>query len=157
MTPNRQTPASRADPTGATGSPARRTATVASVLIALAAAPYADASRAGGNGECPRTARSALPLTADATGKAARAALAAAPSLYRDLDVRGATVLWSKPAATAGPRGAEVARQCARRIEERTVVVELRFPRELPSSSLSEGVVFVSRFSSGYRVWEIAH
>jgi hypothetical protein len=128
------------------------------LALALAAAPYASASSAAGaNGTCPKQASSALALTANATAKAARAALAAAPARYRDLDVRGATVLWSKVATAAGPRGGEVALQCGRRIQARTVVVELRFPKELPSGSLSEGVLFLSSFRSGYQVWEVAH
>jgi hypothetical protein len=50
-----------------------------------------------------------------------------------------------------------VAFQCGKKIQARTIVVELRFPKELPSGSLSEGVVFVSSFKSGYQVWEVAH
>jgi len=71
--------------------------------------------------------------------------------------VRGAQVVSSTLAAAAGPRGDEVAAQCGRVIQARTGVVELRVPRELPSTSPSEGVVFVSRFERGYRVWEVAH
>jgi hypothetical protein len=89
--------------------------------------------------------------------KASRAALEAAPQRYKGLNVKGAKVVWSKPATKAGPRGSEVAYQCGRAIQAKTVVVELRFPRELPSASLSESVVFVSRFKGGYRVWEVAH
>lgn len=107
--------------------------------------------------DCPKQARTALPLSAHATKKAARAALAAAPELYKETNVQGATVVWSKRATAAGPRGEQVAFECGRRIQARTVVVELRFPKELPSTSLSEGVVFVSRFKGGYRVWERAH
>jgi hypothetical protein len=71
--------------------------------------------------------------------------------------VKGAIVVWSKVASTAGPSGSQVAFQCGKAIQARTVVVELRFPQEFPSASLSEGVLFVSRFKSGYRVWERAH
>ena len=39
----------------------------------------------------------------------------------------------------------------------RTVVVGLLFPKELPSASLSHQAVFVSRFTRGYKGWEIAH
>jgi hypothetical protein len=135
-------------------------ATAASLTVALwlSAAPGATASNAGKMaGACPKQAKAALPLSAHATEKAARAALAAAPERYKGLDVKGATVVWSKLAKAAGPRGGEVAFQCGKTIQARTVVVELRFPKELPSASLSEGVVFVSRFKSGYRVWEVAH
>ncbi len=112
---------------------------------------------ASGAGSCPAQAGHALALSASASRKAAKAALASAPRLYRELDVRGATVLWSRLAVAAGPRGEEVAVQCGRHIQARTVVVELRFPRELPSSSLAEGVLFISRLRDGYKVWEVAH
>jgi hypothetical protein len=71
--------------------------------------------------------------------------------------LHGATVVWSKVATATGTRGSEVAFQCGKTIQGRTIVVELRFPKELPSASLSEGVVFVSRFKDGYQVWERAH
>jgi hypothetical protein len=43
-----------------------------------------------------------------------------------------------------------------------TVLVELRFPRELPSSSLSEGAVYVSRVKPPGRparwlLWAVEH
>ncbi len=128
------------------------------VILGLSTAPGAAASkRSRMASSCPRQARAALPLSANARRHAARAALAAAPERYRGLDVEGATVVWSKLATKAGPRGEEVAFQCGKTIRARTVVVELCFPKELPSASLSEGVVFVSRFTRGYRVWEVAH
>jgi hypothetical protein len=55
-----------------------------------------------------------------------------------------------------GTRGEQVAFECGKAIQARTIVVELRFPKELPSASQSQGVVFVSRFKSGYQVWEVA-
>jgi hypothetical protein len=131
-----------------------------SLAVALGIATTSGATAAG-NGKmmstCPTRAQAALPLSAHATKKAARAALAAAPERYKGLNVTGAMVVWSKVATAAGPRGGEVAFQCGKEIQARTIVVELRFPKELPSRSLSEGVVFVSRFTSGYQVWEVAH
>jgi hypothetical protein len=50
-----------------------------------------------------------------------------------------------------------VRHQCGAKVARRTVVVQLLFPKMLPSASLSEGVVFVARFPRGYRVWEVAH
>ena len=47
--------------------------------------------------------------------------------------------------------------QCGKVVRERTVVVDLLFPRMLPSASLSGGVVLVSLFQTGYRVWEAGH
>jgi hypothetical protein len=125
---------------------------------ALLVAPSATASQGSAMTDtCPTQAKTALALSTDATKKAGQAALAAAPKRYKDLDVTGAKVVSSKLAAAAGPRGREVASRCGKAIQARTVVVELRFPKELPSASLSEGVVFVSRFKSGYQVWEVAH
>jgi hypothetical protein len=46
---------------------------------------------------------------------------------------------------------------CNSQVRNRTVVVDLLFPRMLPSASLSEGVVLVSRFRAGYQVWAVAH
>ncbi|MGA2165772.1 MAG: hypothetical protein ABSH36_15075 [Solirubrobacteraceae bacterium] len=128
------------------------------VALGLSAAPgLAAAKDAKAPGTCPTRAKAALPLSANATKKASQAALVAAPERYKGLDVSGATVVWSKVATGAGVRGGEVAFQCGKTIQARTIVVELRFPKELPSSSLSEGVVFVSRFKGGYKVWEVAH
>ena len=61
----------------------------------------------------------------------------------------------AKRASAAGPRGAQVGRQCGAKAKARTVVVELRFPRMAPSASLSEGVVDVARFAGGYHVWAV--
>ena len=46
---------------------------------------------------------------------------------------------------------------CSSQVRNRTVVVDLLFPKMLPSASLSEGVVFVSLFRTGYRIWDVAH
>jgi len=153
---------SASTPTRTAVSLARRVAFAAAaslaVALGLSTAPGAAASKGRKmRNSCPRQAKASLPLSVHATKKSAHAALAAAPGLYKELNVKGATVVSSKVATAAGPRGSEVAFQCGKAIQARTVVVELRFPKELPSASLSEGVVFVSRFKSGYEVWEIAH
>jgi hypothetical protein len=46
---------------------------------------------------------------------------------------------------------------CSTQVRNRTVVVDLLFPKMLPSASLSEGVVLVSLFRTGYQVWQVAH
>jgi hypothetical protein len=46
---------------------------------------------------------------------------------------------------------------CGTRVFRRTVVVSLRFPELRGSASLGGGVVFVSRLSDGYHIWQIAH
>ena len=105
-------------------------------------------------GRCPTAA---LGLPADGVIGAARRALAEAARDYPGLRTAGAEVLAADRAAFAGVRGTEVRRQCGVRAQNRTVVVQLLFPRMLPSASLSEAVVAVSRFARGYRVWEILH
>jgi hypothetical protein len=84
-------------------------------------------------------------------------AVARASALYAGLEPRGAVATRAARSAYAGVRGAQVVRKCGDRVGNRTVVVEMLFPRMLPSASLSESTVFVDRESGGYRVWEIAH
>ncbi len=103
---------------------------------------------------CPRDA---LPLRADSVQRAADTALASAARLYPGVNTRGAEVMAADRSAFAGARGGQVKFLCGQRVADRTVVVEMLFPRMLPSASLSEAVVFVARFASGYRVWYIAH
>jgi hypothetical protein len=105
-------------------------------------------------GRCPTAA---LGLPADGVIGAARRALAAAARDYPGLRTAGAEVLAADRAGFAGVRGSQVGRQCGVRVQDRTVVVQLLLPRMLPSASLSEAVVAVSRFARGYRVWEILH
>ena len=112
---------------------------------------------------CPGTARAvrthcpvgALVLPASGIEQAAKAAARVAATTYPGLNTQGATVISAKRATSAGPRSAEVGRQCGALARARTVIVEMRFPRMLPSASLSEGVVDVSRFEGGYRVWAV--
>jgi hypothetical protein len=103
---------------------------------------------------CPR---SAARLPADAVARAALAALAEAPRLYRGTDTRGARLVGAALATSAGTRGEQVRRTCGMRTQRRSVVVELLFPRMRPSASLSQGTVFVSLIRGRYRVWEVAH
>jgi hypothetical protein len=54
-------------------------------------------------------------------------------------------------------RGPQARRACGRTVWERTVVVYILDRALLPSQSASQRVLFVSRFESGYRVWQRAH
>jgi hypothetical protein len=99
----------------------------------------------------------ALTLRADSVQRAADAALASAARLYPGVNTRGTEVMAADRSAFAGARGGEVKFLCGQRLADRTVVVQMLFPRMLPSASLSEAVVFVARFATGYRVWYIAH
>ncbi len=102
---------------------------------------------------CPQRAKHALSLPGDAVAKAAEAALAEAPAKFKAINTRGATIVTSELGEIDG---AYVAHQCGEAAQKKTVVVQLRFPKMLPSASLSEGIVFVSRFQDGYHVWEVS-
>lgn len=117
----------------------------------LAAQPPA-VTTAAALGQCPTNP---LPLPPEAVARAADQARIQAPFLYRGFGP--AVVELAARAAFAGPRGAEVKVQCGKVVFERTVVVDLLFPKMLPSASLSQAVVFLSRFSTGYQVWEQPH
>jgi len=131
------------------------TVALGGALVGMLLAPssgHAQLSRPVPEVHCPAGAKE---LPAAAVAKAADRALVEAPHLYPGLGA--AVVTQSAQAPYAAARGSEVAHQCGRRAFHRTVVVELLFPKELPSASLSQGVVFVSRFATRYRVWEVAH
>jgi hypothetical protein len=98
-----------------------------------------------------------LPLPPDGVQRAAGQALAEAAKLYPGLNIRGAEVMAADRSAFAGARGSEVGNLCGKKVAARTVVVQMLFPRMLPSASLSESVVFAGRFAHGYRVWYAAH
>jgi hypothetical protein len=134
------------------GSAIAATVMAAALVSALAAGTAAGSSTA--NGVCPA---GALQLPKDAVARASRTALASAAKEYRGLKTAGAKVTSGRRATAAGPRGEQVGRDCGAKARARTVVVELQFPRMEPSASLSEGVVDVSRFPGGYRVWRVVH
>lgn len=98
-----------------------------------------------------------LRLTADGVPRAATRALAEASRLYPGINTRGAEVMAADRSAFAGARGREVKFLCGSKVAARTVVVQMLFPKMLPSGSLSQGVLFAGRFAHGYRVWYVAH
>jgi hypothetical protein len=132
---------------------------VIAALCAAGAVGAADPRSSGGAqpapSDCPRRAQ---PLEPSALAPASRAALRSQRERYEELGTRPLAAR----AAIADfdeVRGAEVRRDCGRRAERRTVVVYLEaasapFRRGHPS--LSQGVVFVSRFpGDGHRVWRV--
>ena len=123
-------------------------------LLGVSAARTPHAAAIAPNGQCPTEA---LALPATGVIHAAGRALAEASRDYSRLKTEGAEVMAADRVSFAGVRGDEVARQCGARVAERTVIVQMLFPRMLPSASLSEAVVAASRFPDGYRVWEILH
>jgi hypothetical protein len=108
----------------------------------------------------PRCPRHVTPLPpAGALSLAKHAALQQAPRFYRGLDLEGRTAVSAYIVRRGTPRSVD-AGHCG--LYGRTVLVELRFPRELPSSSLSEGAVYVSRIKppgrgARYLLWRVEH
>ena len=103
-------------------------------------------------GRCPTLA---LPLPAEAVARAADQARIQAPALYKGFGPAVVELAWlAKFKLTVW---AAAPFHCSPQVRNRTVVVDLLFPKMLPSASLSEGVVFVSLLPTGYQVWEVAH
>lgn len=103
-------------------------------------------------GRCPA---GALPLPAEAVARAADQARIEAPALYRGFGPAVVELAWLAKFKLNVWAAAPF--RCSPRARNRTVVVDLLFPKMLPSASLSEGVVFVSLFPAGYQVWDVAH
>jgi hypothetical protein len=115
------------------------------VITVTAVAP---ASRTGHSRGCTRHL---LPLTANAIGSASAAAIRSTRPSDRPRVVSAAL------ATDDRGRGSEAKFECGARVWRRTVVVYITLRAFLPSASLSERVVFVGRFKSGYRVWQVVH
>ncbi|HZC70733.1 MAG TPA: hypothetical protein VE442_08570 [Jatrophihabitans sp.] len=103
-------------------------------------------------GQCPTKA---LPLTAESVARAADQARIEAPALYKGFGRAVVELTWR--ARFRLNVWASTPFHCSAKARHRTVVVDLLFPKMRPSASLSEAVVFVSRFPSGYRVWATGH
>lgn len=114
-----------------------------------------DLDRRRGRGVCPRQEPQRLP--ADAIAGASLAALAQARAIYRGLDRKGMRVTEAVLGDDDPAHGGYAGRNCGHLVQSRLVVVFLQFPALLPSASLSEGVVLVSRFAGRYRVWARLH
>jgi hypothetical protein len=86
------------------------------------------------------------------------AALRQAHHVYPETDRESMYVQRAYIAADGTDRGGGAKRQCGETTQERTVVVDLRFPAMEPSASLSQGTVYVARMGRGdqadYRVWD---
>lgn len=135
----------------------RVAALLAVLAIAAAAASSAQAASplpTARKASCPKPKPE--PLPGDALIGATRAALAQARTLYKSTNLTGMRATEAVLATFNGPRGG-YATKCGGTVRARTVVVELEFPAEKPSSSLSQGVLLVSRFAGKYRVWAQLH
>jgi hypothetical protein len=97
---------------------------------------------------CPR---GILPLQANSIGPATAVAVAGEDPKSRPLVVSAAV------ASVDRERGLIAKRQCGAVVWQRTVVVYIRLRAFAQSASLSSRVVFVGRFRSGYRVWQLVH
>ena len=102
---------------------------------------------------CPKATPVALP--ADAVNRAADQARIQAPFLYPNFGPAVVELAWR--AIFKLHAWASAPFQCSNLVRQRTIVVDLLFPKMLPSASLSEGVVLVSLFKTGYQVWEVGH
>jgi hypothetical protein len=120
----------------------------AAVLAVITVTAVAPASRTR-HSRC--TTRHLLPLTANAIGPASAAAL------RRERPADRPRVVSAALATDDRSRGPEAKFECGARVWRRTVVVYVTLRAYLPSASLSERVVFVGRFKSGYRVWQVVH
>ena len=103
--------------------------------------------------QCPKA--TPLPLPADAVDRAADQARIQAPFLYPKFGPAVVELAWR--AIFKLQVWASTPFRCSNLVRQRTVVVDLLFPKMLPSASLSEGVVLVSLFKTGYQVWEVGH
>jgi hypothetical protein len=120
-------------------------------MTTIASSPNARLSSLAA-GSCPRHA---LPLPAEAVARAADEARIEAPALYKGRGPAVVELAWrAKLRLTVW---ASTPLRCGDKVRRRTIVVDLLFPKMLPSASLSEGVLLVSRFPTGYRVWKIGH
>ncbi len=131
---------------GALGAVALAGLLVPAGASAMASSQHASAPTAV-TGSCPR---GILPLPANGVQSAADTALANAARLYPGLNTRGAEVMAADRSSFAGVLGHEVSSMCGKKAAGSTVVVQVLFPRMLPSASLSESVVFVGKFAHGY-------
>jgi hypothetical protein len=115
---------------------------------------------------CPKAEPEELPP--DALAGATRAALDHVPSgevvAYIDGEARTTEGAYAVAAylAKGGPsprsRMIREGLGCSKLLQDRSVVVELRFPEvEKESASLSQHTVFVAKFEGDYWVWGIGH
>jgi hypothetical protein len=106
-------------------------------------------------GPCP--AETPLDPGPHARAGATAAALASVPARYATLDTAGFAVSKVYPARPGSGYGSIAYTLCGPAVGQRTWVVELTFPKELPSADLSSGQLFLARFPAGWQVWYQYH
>ncbi len=134
------------------------------VVVGLAALTACAASSSGagpslGAGSTPSLSSSCPAQTPldpgpGAVTAAVSAAVATVPHRYPpQIDTTGFQVAKAYQADPSNGYGAIAFGLCGEVVGSRTVVVELSFPKMLPSADLSAGQLFLSRFPDGWKVW----
>ena len=102
---------------------------------------------------CPKADPEKLPpyALADAT----EAALDQVPSVFGDVEANEGA--YASSASRGGNKMITKGLGCSKLLRDRSVTVNLIFPKMLPSASLSQHTVFVARFRGDYWVWGIGH
>jgi hypothetical protein len=138
-------------------------ALVAAALVALAAAavvaqrddrapakePQASLGIDPTKGTCPKAEPEKLPP--DALAGATEVALDQVPEVFGDTEANEGA--YAVSASREGNRIITRGFGCGKLLRERSVTVNLIFPKMLPSASLSQHTVFVAKFEGEYRVW----
>ncbi len=142
-------------------------AAVTVVLVALAAATQRDDLASANEpqakepptslgidpakGACPKVEPERLPP--DALAGATEAALDQVPSVFGDVEANEGA--YAVTASRGGDQMITHGFGCSKLLRDRSVTVNLIFPKMLPSASLSQHAVFVAKFEGNYWVWGI--
>ena len=104
-------------------------------------------------GTCPKAEPGKLPP--DALAGATEAALEQVTSVFGDVEANEGA--HASSASRGGNQMITKGLGCSKLLRDRSVTVELIFPKMLPSASLSQHTVFVARFRGDYWVWGTGH
>lgn len=120
---------------------------------------WSPAAKSGSS--APKTSANDCPdplnLPGNGIAQATKRSLKTASRVYDGINTQNAIAMQAARGPAAGVRGRQIRKECGRKVQRRSVVVELFFPKMKESASLSQGTLFVSRFPRGYRIWERAH
>ncbi len=102
---------------------------------------------------CPKP--TPLSFNSQARANARTTVRKAIPVLYRSIKTVGFRITMLDPATSTATSsfGGLVKVSCGLATQRRTYIAELVFPAMLPSASLSQGVLYLSRFEHGWEVW----
>ncbi len=102
-------------------------------------------------GTCPKAEPEKLPP--DALADATEAALDQVSPVFGDVEANEG--VYAVSASRGGDQTITKGFGCSELLRDRSVTVNLIFPKMLPSASLSQHTVFVARFDGNYWVWGI--